>query len=341
MKTKTATILLIVFIALVAVYVAFEKPFSNPYERSSAKTGKIYGSLKVQDIEKIEIRSKDNAATLMKSGSGWQVFEMDKFPADAQNVDAIINTALEMEYTEPVSENPDKRSLYEVDEESGVRIRLFAAGDRLLADFIVGQQSAEPGAAYVRLADSNEVMTQKGLKKYQADKSPADWRNRILLKFDIADITEITIERPAIPEQGEKAQEGAREKIVAAFDDGGNWTVLEPVEKPGKKTELDRVARLMATLRAMNIPDQNIENTGLDNPEYTATFKFKDGSSQQLLIGTHTEDDLNQFYATSAGSSYLYTLGKNQFSALEKRVSEITEEPPAEPEATEPETPAQ
>ena len=157
MKNKT---LLLIFLTLLVVFLTTQFAFEK--KTRTFKTELI--QLDTSKITSIYLYPKSDSQEellLQKENDFW-VVSKDNITTKANMgaVSSILRNLALIKTKRVAAKKPEKWSDYEVEENSGSRIKAFA-GDQLLEDFIVGRfnfnQQTRQGISYVRLMNGDEV----------------------------------------------------------------------------------------------------------------------------------------------------------------------------------------
>jgi Domain of unknown function (DUF4340) len=126
-------------------------------------------------VARVEIAQLLDGAVLAREPDGWLVAELPTamrrellvkegrpLPpeewrrADGTRVASALGSFGGLSEGVVVSENPEKRSLYQVDA-TGLAVRLIDADGKTVADLVIGKSGPDFGSSYVRRADENAV----------------------------------------------------------------------------------------------------------------------------------------------------------------------------------------
>lgn len=335
MKNKTIIILAVIFLGLLAAYYLMENPSTDIYDMSEARVEPLFGGLSTDNIAKIKITTKNAETNLARTDTGWVVVEEDNFPANEDLINQILESLPEMTTEEIASNNPENAEFYKVDPENGVRVRMMNKNDKVLADYYVGKNG--PGRnSYVRVEGDDLVTIQENVFKYQYDKSTKAWRNRSIVKFDAEKVKRLEITRPGAPKDTplEEAAGGATETVALVKNAAGEWEMMQPEFRNGNKSNIQNVVRTFSNLTASDIPPQDAENTGLDEPYITARVVMEDGLEHTAVIGAKREK-ANNYFAKNVDSDLIFAVAKYQVDTFRKSLDELGTVPAEEPAATE------
>ncbi len=117
-------------------------------------------------------------------------------PADRGAVNSFLNNIQLIKTKRVAAKKKEKWSEYEVDEENGTRIKVYA-GSELLEDFIVGRfsfnQQTRQGLSFVRISGGDEVYAIDGFLSMSLGQGFNAYRNKKLLSIVKEDITGLSL----------------------------------------------------------------------------------------------------------------------------------------------------
>ncbi len=159
---------------------------------------------RVNDIARIEIRTRNQNTVLSNQGEGWVIENRSRYPALFEKVKGAVMAVAGLEILEGKTKN---KELYprlgvediETEGSSSRQILFFAQEAQPLVSLIVGKERTQASgryipALYVRKAGEAQAFLVKGELAIPAN--PMDWADRELLDLAAERICEITIEPP-------------------------------------------------------------------------------------------------------------------------------------------------
>ncbi len=153
----------------------------------------------INDVARIEVKSKDQATTVRKDGERWVIENRDGFPAQFDKIKATVVTVSELEIVERKTRNKElypRLGVEGIDAEpsSSVLVQLADGQSKALAALLVGKpRSGGAPGTYVRRPDDSQAWLVRGAVEIDAD--PMEWMERDLLDIAPERIREITIEK--------------------------------------------------------------------------------------------------------------------------------------------------
>jgi hypothetical protein len=160
---------------------------------------------RVNDIARIEVKTKDQDTVLVKQGEQWVIENRSRYPALFEKVKGAVLAIADLEILEGKTKNKELYPRLGVEDietqgASSRQVVLLDQGGQSLATLIVGKKrTATSGrsipAFYVRKVGEPQALLVKGALEDLPEK-PIDWTDQSLLNIDAKRIREITIEPP-------------------------------------------------------------------------------------------------------------------------------------------------
>jgi hypothetical protein len=277
--------------------------------------------------QSIEVSGKDeDEVVLERTAEGWRVPAEGGYPADPDGVREIIEFLAAAKAERKVSENPEKQGIFEVDEATGLAVRVSGDEGAVLASFFIGKSGPDFMSTYVRPQDSNAVyLVDESLRRLFVRPSPRQWRDKAIFRLSSVDITHMRWER-----------EG--EQVALEVDAGGNWTLTVPSSAPAVRNEVEVLRNSVATLQADDFADgASDREAGFDVPHAIVEFKLRDGVTHTFEVGG--ENDRSQRHVRRGDKETIFLVNNYRINSLLKGVDEL-KAPPPEPEGAPAEPPS-
>lgn len=160
---------------------------------------------RVNDIARIEVKTKDQDTVLVKQGEQWVIENRNRYPALFEKVKGAVLAIADLEILEGKTKNKELYPRLGVEDietqgASSRQVVLIDQGGQPLAALIVGKKrTATSGrsipAFYVRKVGEPQALLVKGALEELPEK-PIDWADQSLLNIDAKRIRAITIEPP-------------------------------------------------------------------------------------------------------------------------------------------------
>ncbi len=313
-------LLLLVLALTGGLALALEQPWrGDAVQRTAAAVRPLFPRLRdeLQRVDRVWIHDADHEVTLVRGTTGFVVEEALGHPADRVRLQDFLRRLADLQSRDVVSTNPEKRSIYGVDEGQGTAIEIRDHDGAVLADLIGGRlRSQDPRSGrkvsldfYVRPRDRDEVILVSDYAAPSTD--PADWIAGRFWKLDSESIQEM---QRLSPEPGESW----RIHRIPAEDDPATeeredhaWVMDQP--EPGRNVPLyagDSWCFSFSGLRAAGVVAQlspgerPAPNFGLDGAE---ELRARSANREyRLFLGTVAGPARR--YAWSPGSPWVYTI---------------------------------
>jgi len=265
------------------------------------------------DVVEVEGRVGDGATWTLRRGDSpglgddglpvpgrWQLDPDPGWSADHDAIDAALVRAGRARADEVLDDDldggfdpPAARFRFTL---ADGRSTALVVGSRMLRDAVLARVEGEEGVFRLPRRDLAGLLRQT-----------ADWRDKSLLRFDVADVDTISLE------------EGRRSSIVRQVGGSGRWQVVEPANVDLDVGELARAAATLATLRGDEVLDDLTPGAaGLSDPPLRLTVYLLDGQSQVLEIGRLVKgpDDAEARLVRSPGRSQIMRLRETTIQRL-------------------------
>ncbi len=269
---------------------------------------------------KIDIKGKtpEESILLEKQSGGWAVPAEKNYPADPEGVRELLDFLTSVRAASKVSENPDKRAIYEVDA-SGLAVRVSGAEDAVLAHLVVGKMGPDFLSTYLRLEGSDAVyLIDQSLRRLFVRPGPRQWRDKAVFRLAAPDITRLKWTR-----------EG--KTVALEADAGGSWTMSAPGTAPARADEVEEVRKALAALQCDDFAEGTSQKQSrLDSPWGRLELALRDGTTHTLEVGA--ENERSQRYARRSGNDTLFLINNFRINNIFRSAEEL-KAPPPEPGA--------
>ncbi len=259
---KSIRILLIVFVALIALYFLFFRS----KERES--TDKIDAKLFVADsskIDKVEIVKNNETIVLEKINGQWNLTKPVNYPADTNAVYPMLKDLKNFMIESSASENPEKFNNY-LDSVNNSKISTYQEG-KLLGTFILGKMQGM-GNAFIKKPDENRILLASGIIASNFTKPSKDFRNKLILTLTTYGINKIEF----------KSTDSNKVDFIAARDSVNKWRIAgDTVASAPIEGFLNMFSALIA---------EDFKDTAMTNPPpptYTLTIYSNSGAPPTVI----------------------------------------------------------
>lgn len=237
-------------------------------------------------VDKILVEGIEETS-LTRSGDAWAVGKYQ-----AADVSQFLDNVKATRVQDVVSRDKSKHSVFEVDDEAGVRIRLYD-GARVAADFLVGKQ-AFAGSFYLRLPGKDEVYQARGGLSAYTTRTLQDWVDKTIVSVDQDKITAVELKYP-------------KETIVLERKDG-DWQIGgEKVER----TLADTLITNLASLEGREV--ETVETPQFSEPDAELEISVDGQQAQNLVFKKKDEKD---YWVRGSGKNVIYLLDASAAEAV-------------------------
>jgi len=310
MRTSRPIIYLIIAIIAALVIVSLENPWRSRVDDVDDVKLADMKNFDVDEVGRVEISQLLSGAILTNVGGDWKVEplittlkkkllkeESRKAPqitvwnADGSRIRSELGIFSGLYRGTLVSDNRNKQHLYQVDDKSGLRLKIFDLEGRVILEIIIGKSGPDFTSTYVRPVGGDKVyLTPRPLTgRFSSD--PKSWRNRKLWSINADLISSITI---------------TSKKGSYSVKRNGKLSEAEWLQFMGKFT----------TASAVGFADEmNTASAGLEKPRISLTLNRKGGGSVTLEIGG--QDKSGKYYARiKGGDKTIYLLSKKSVESI-------------------------
>jgi Domain of unknown function (DUF4340) len=186
MKKTSWPLIAVLVVLLIAAVIVLNRPGETS---RTGSTGTYLVEYDSSAIDRIEIGATTGDLTLEKEAGVWRITSPLQAKADQKTVESVVGKGTSLEVSEPVSTNPEKRSVFQVDS-SGALVTFFVR-DTPKASFRVGKNGPSFTDTYVRLEGSDEVYLTQGLGNLFV-RPVNDWRDKTIFKTEAEFIKEVS-----------------------------------------------------------------------------------------------------------------------------------------------------
>jgi len=311
MKFRKTLFLFIFLVALGLIAYILEQP------KDITPTVNLFPEFTVDGAALIDIKNQEGKIILIKTDEGWKLEDEQGLPVDPELIKKTLESIAELKKANNVfSNNPEKQSIYEVDPNKGIEIKVSNQTQKILANFFVGKTGPDFMSTYLRQADSEEVLLCEGYHlRSSFTRKPKNW-------YDL-NITKLS------QDQIEKIQINQGDKKLTLKKNQETWQLIDPNQAPAKKDLVDEMINTLARLRANDLSKaETLEEYDLAPPQKQIIVSLSDGSEKIIDIGKKNED--NQYYV-KAEKNVVYLIAQyNINKIINKTFEELKEIPPKE-----------
>jgi hypothetical protein len=324
MKIRKEYIILVAVILALSLYLLLRKQDRTHYKLPEVPP------IAQADISKIEIYKKGSAITLIKKDTIWRIAPQG-YPADAGKVKGMLDAIEKLALTALVSESRNY-TRYDLGVDQKLMVKAWA-GDKLKRDFAIGKVAPSHRHTFVRVSEDYRVYHASGNFRGVFDQTVDNIRDKVVLKFDKAEITEIRVSkgeeskifgRKQVPVEIKLDQEAeasspptARTEIL--------WETVEG--QKADEAKLDRLLTILSNLRCEKYLDDR-RSEDFTEPIYTVQLSGIQEYSLSIFGGLNK--DVKAYPAISSANDYPFLLQEQQANDIMKESKELLTEPEKE-----------
>ncbi|MFO7749650.1 MAG: DUF4340 domain-containing protein [Desulfobacteraceae bacterium] len=310
-------------IAALSVYLLLHKENRDNYVLPEM------ASLEVSDITEIDIEKQESRFSLEKKEGSWFV-NQERFPADSEKIDTIIDVVKDLDVTALVSEKNDL-ARYHLDRENKIRVEVMA-GDETVRKFDLGKPAPTYHHTFVRLEGDKKVYHARTDFRSDFDVTLDDLRDKTVFSFDRKSVQTVAVEKEGKREvffQEERSQEAkASPETPAEEKEQKVWQAKSGVgfDKEALNALLSMVSDLSCSGYAGSGPGQ--EAPGRDEPICKITV-------DDATLRLYGKNQAERYLGISSQNRYPFLLDRIQADDLISKVDLLlgltereTEEPP-------------
>lgn len=280
----------------------------------------------IQENETIKcVKVEEKTDTESKKEDEWKITAPVETEADIWAIKTITNAIKGLESKRTVEKDATNLEKYGLDKPS---ITLTVTTKDGKSETIkLGNQTPVGNSMYLQKEGSKEVLMVENTLQSNLKKTLFDIREKRLLIFDRNEVRKIILEYPEkkiVLEKELLATEGSSESSVAGEE---NWNIVEPIQKPASKTEVNKIISTLVNLRVKEFETEKADDLapyGLDKPaEIKVTvFTGQNMASQTLIIGKVKKED-ESVYAKNEVKNPIGVIPLQNKTELIKDVNEL------------------
>ncbi len=240
-------------------------------------------------INRIVLEGPDRTKiVLAKEGNAWLLPEAEKFPADSNRVNTMLERVTGSKTGLPVATTAGAKTRFRVSDEAFERRITFAQNDKALATLYLGSSSG-PRRSYVRAGGDDAVFALE-LAAYEVPVQLADWEDKTILQLPKSDITVLEVAGLRIEQSTQSAPPSLGKETDAQPPTAVPPSVWEArgLHAGGqvKPDAVDKLARLLADLTFDKVLSREAnQDYGLEKPSLTITLTRKTGETLIYRLG--------------------------------------------------------
>lgn len=264
----------------------------------------------LDQVNRLQLRSFGQSATLLRDESGWVVEERGQFPADFAKLSTFLRNLSKATHLERKTSRPDNFALLgvtgiEFEESKATLVTVDAART---FELVVGIASGSRDGRFVRKPDESQVWLTSDLGDVSAD--PANWIDGIVLNIDSEQIVRVSHTN----DMGEVLS-----VVKSAETDGFVVENLPVGARLQYDTVADTLSRALTNLRVSDVRPRG--ETPFDEA-HIALYELKSGS--RIVIEAIDTNDEQWLRVNLEGESLPEGVDPDRLARFEFKVADYT-----------------
>lgn len=310
-KLSTPTLLAILAIVVAASVFMYQKDKTKT-RSVKTKTTYIFKNFQPDLITRVTLDRKSQHVEMALENESWIVASEENKPGDKKSINEIIQKVKNLKQHDIISQNPDKQSVFEVDNASGLCVKLYKDNDEKPTSFYIGKNGPYFNSTYLRATDSNDVILMGENLRAMYTPWSGKWIDRTIFDFDGSTLKKFSIEQE-------------NQTIAFEKDETGKWIGVQPYDFTPKIEDLDRMILAFSSLKANDFAKtEELDNSGLENPIVIITATDSTNNNRILKIGS--QDKKNQYFAKSNEKPHTFMLAGYRLAMFKKDIEAFKEE---------------
>lgn len=265
----------------------------NYFRNFSEKQNSVFPKIIADQVNKIEIKNSNQTSIMEKKSGQWFVGD---FKADESLVESFLSEIGKIEDSDLISNNPDKRKVFGVAEDS-FQIKIYQ-NNYLVLDVFIGQFNPDQFGQYLRKNNEDNVyLARIDLSSFFTE----DFRDKKIIKFNKDEISKIEWQYP-------------NQSFNLAKDDKSEWKI-----NSSKSVEEEKVSQFLTNLVNLTaieiINNKTDEEAGFNKPQLKLIVSAGD-KKIELLAG---KEENNKIYLKISGEKNIYLIDKSSEEQLLKK----------------------
>ncbi|HEX5473545.1 MAG TPA: DUF4340 domain-containing protein [Vicinamibacterales bacterium] len=222
-------------------------------------------------VDTLDIQTSNRHLTFAKSGSDWKITSPVSAPADFNAVDGLVGRLNTTQMKAITAADPKDLKPYGLDEPD-VTVKLAAGSSQ--AALAIGKTAGD-ALVYAKDLSRPMVFTIDASLVSDLKKGADDFRLKDLFNARAFNTTRVQIVRNGQTTVFEKS--------------GEKWKETAPAKKDADTAKVDALVTALTGTHATSFVAAT-KDTGLDEPELTATLQTDDGKHEEVAFGKHGSD---------------------------------------------------
>ncbi len=314
---KKEYIILVLVIALLSVYIIFQKTDKTHYTLPDiAKIDK-------DDITQLSVKTGDKELVLQREEDQWLILP-EKYPADTGAVDNMLDIISAPVLTAMASESKNY-SIYDLDE--GKRIEAaISKDDTLLRKLEIGKTASSYRHTFVKLDNDSRIYHAEQNFRGHFEKDVSTLRDKQVMKIE-EDISEIIltsgeknmhITRGVAPVDVNLTEDNTAENEEAPPPETPKWMTKDG--RAVKEKEIDTIIKTLSNLKCDEYIDGK-KKEDYQKPSFTISLK----GAKNYALSLYDKQD-NKLIGTSSENSYPFLVAEWKAKKINLNPDELLEQ---------------
>jgi hypothetical protein len=266
---------------------------SKKQENIQKKTNLI--AFNQKDITAIEIAQYTDTLRIEMDSNEWRITKPIQKKAKPEQIEKFFNEFLSLQISDNyVSDQIDKQSFYNVDEENGTKISLFGKNNKFLKKVYYGR-GENSNNCYARL-DREKNIYQVNNVQTAVNTGLYLWRYDVIFEYPIEQIKRIAI------------QQAENKKIIDSymlFNENGNWNIIVNDITSEIENSNNSLMSLLSSIESLRAADYYDE----------IFYQFKDKFAEpevSVNIMLNTDETVLLTFAKNDTNSYILMIDSDE-----------------------------
>ncbi len=285
-------------------------------------------ALAASDITKIDITRQAGTITLEKTDGQWRILP-DNFSANMDKLTGMLQALEKLTLTTLVSES-GSLDRYDLGDSQKIRVRAWA-GDDLKRDFDLGKTAPTYQHTFVKLPDKPQVYHAMNNLRSQFDETVEGLRNKIILTFNPADLSEVSVKSGDIDLKLIKSQVQTESKPDTPVETGKKKDASETPKEPetvwqtdqNQKADKPKIDRMLTTLSGLKCDSFLNDKKPGDYANPVLSIQLTGKTEQHLTVFEKSNAEDKSHPAVTSDTPYVFTLSEYQVNLLKDDAGQL------------------
>ena len=316
MKMRKEAIILGIVIAVLSLYLIFNKSDRSLYELPDLKP------ILPSKISKLTLDSSEGSIVFIRKAGGWTINE-EAYPGDETNIKRVTDMVANLTLTTLISESKNY-GRYDLDPEHAITVKAWE-GDKLVREFDVGKAASSHRHTFVKLVGDHRVyQAQEGFRN-RIQGNADMFRDKTVMSFETGQIEQVQVSKmdvraifsktPPLPVASETPADGDVPEVKSA---NSVWR-----NAAGEIVKENKITKLIDDFSSLKCRAFVYDRQKADFTDPIATITFKGAQEYTLQIFEPLEKDASEFPAISSQNDDPFLVPKWQADQVINAFDEI------------------